>query len=185
MDACHRDLAPPCVEMSQSPDWRGRIWRAMLGRKERMKIAIGSDHAGFLYKEKIRDFLQERGHSVTDFGTHSEEVVDYPLFIRPVAEAVARHEFERGIVLGGSGNGEAIVANRVKGIRCALCWNEESARLGRQHNDANVISLGQRMVSIETALDIVKIWLETPFEGGRHQHRIELIDASATPEPKT
>jgi ribose 5-phosphate isomerase B len=150
-----------------------------------MKIAIGSDHAGFLYKEKIRDFLQERGHSVTDFGAHSEEAVDYPVFIRPVAEAVARREFERGIVLGGSGNGEAIVANRVKGIRCALCWNEESARLGRQHNDANVISLGQRMVSIETALDIVKIWLETPFEGGRHQHRIELIDASATPESKT
>jgi len=150
-----------------------------------MKIAIGSDHAGFVYKEKIRDFLEERGHSVTDFGTYSEEAVDYPLFIRPVAEAVARHEFERGIVLGGSGNGEAIVANRVKGIRCALCWNEESARLGRQHNDANVISLGQRMINIETALDIVKIWLETPFEGGRHQHRIDLIDSSATPEPKT
>ena len=141
-----------------------------------MKIAIGSDHAGFQYKSKILDFLEELGHSVTDFGTHSDEPVDYPLFIRPVAEAVARGEFERGIVLGGSGNGEAIVANRVKGIRCALCWNEESARLGRQHNDANVISLGQRMISIETAFDIVRIWLETPFEGGRHQHRIELID---------
>ena len=102
--------------------------------------------------------------------------MDYPVFIRPVAEAVARREFERGIVLGGSGNGEAIVANRVKGIRCAVCWNEESARLGRQHNDANVISLGQRMISIETAFNIVKIWLETPFEGGRHQQRIELID---------
>src|SRR5215475_1605464 len=88
-----------------------------------MKIAIGSDHAGFFYKEKIRDFLEERGHTVTDFGTHSEQAVDYPLFIRPVAEAVGRHEFERGIVLGGSGNGEAIVANRVKGIRCPVCWN--------------------------------------------------------------
>jgi len=149
-----------------------------------MKIAIGSDHAGFLYKEKIRDFLRERGHSVTDFGTHSEEPVDYPLFIRPVAEAVARHEFERGIVLGGSGNGEAIVANRVKGIRCPVCWNAESARLGRQHNDANMISLGQRMMTLEMALEIMKIWLETPFEGGRHQHRIELIDSADSPESK-
>ena len=142
-----------------------------------MKIAIGSDHAGFRYKEQIRDLLEELGHSVTDFGTHSEEPVDYPRFIRPVAEAVGRKEFERGIVLGGSGNGEAIVANRVKGIRCALCWNEESARLARQHNDANMLSLGQRMVPIELALQIVRIWLETPFEGGRHQHRIDLIDA--------
>ena len=152
-----------------------------------MKIGIGSDHAGFLYKEKIRDFLEDLGHNVTDFGTHSEEPVDYPLFIAPVAAAVARHEFERGIVLGGSGNGEAIVANRFKGIRCAVCWNAESARLARQHNDANVISLGQRMMSGETALEIVRIWLETPFEGGRHQHRIELIDsstvASATASP--
>jgi ribose 5-phosphate isomerase B len=110
--------------------------------------------------------------------------VDYPLFIRPVAEAVARQEFERGIVLGGSGNGEAIVANRVKGIRCPVCWNAESARLGRQHNDANMISLGQRMMTLEMALDIVKIWLETPFEGGRHQHRIELIDSADSPESK-
>jgi ribose 5-phosphate isomerase B len=143
-----------------------------------MKIAIGSDHAGFQYKEKIREFLERQGHSVTDFGTHSEEPVDYPLFIRPVAEAVARGECDRGIVLGGSGNGEAMVANRVKGIRCALCWNADSARLGRQHNDANVLSLGQRMMTIETALQIVQIWLETPFEGGRHQRRIDLIDAA-------
>jgi ribose 5-phosphate isomerase B len=142
-----------------------------------MKIAIGSDHAGFQYKEKIRVFLAELGHSVTDFGTHSEEPVDYPLFIAPVASAVARHEFERGVILGGSGNGEAIVANRFKGIRAAVCWNVESARLGRRHNDANIISLGQRMMTPETALDIVRIWLETPFEGGRHQRRIELIDS--------
>jgi len=144
-----------------------------------MKIAIGSDHAGFQYKERIRDFLEELGHSVTDFGTRSEEPVDYPVFIAPVAAAVARHEFERGIVLGGSGNGEAIVANRFKGIRCAVCWNADSARLGRQHNDANIISLGQRMITAETALEIVRIWLETPFEGGRHQRRIELIDSPA------
>jgi ribose 5-phosphate isomerase B len=145
-----------------------------------MKIAIGSDHAGFQYKAKISELLQGLGHSVTDFGTHSEEPVDYPLFIRPVAEAVARGEFERGVVLGGSGNGEAIVANRVKGIRCALCWNVESARLGRQHNDANALSMGQRMVNPENALEIVRAWLETPFEGGRHQHRIELIDAASS-----
>jgi ribose 5-phosphate isomerase B len=142
-----------------------------------MKIAIGSDHAGFQYKERIRELLEGLGHSVTDFGTHSEEPVDYPLFIRPVAEAVARGEFERGVVLGGSGNGEAMVANRVMGIRCALCWNAESARLGRQHNNANVLSLGQRMMGLETALELVRIWLDTPFEGGRHQRRIELIDA--------
>jgi len=141
-----------------------------------MKIAIGSDHAGFRYKERIKQFLSELGHEVTDFGTHSEDPVDYPLFIRPVAEAVARGEHERGVVLGGSGNGEAMAANRIKTIRCALCWNTESARLARQHNDANMISLGQRMIIIESALEIVKTWLDTPFEGGRHQHRIELID---------
>jgi ribose 5-phosphate isomerase B len=141
-----------------------------------MNIAIGSDHAGFQYKERIREFLEGLGHTVRDFGTHSEEPVDYPLFIRPVAEAVARGEFERGVVLGGSGNGEAMVANRIKGIRCALCWNAESAKLGRQHNNANVLSLGQRMMSLETALELVRIWLDTPFEGGRHQRRIELID---------
>src|SRR5205809_2887309 len=131
-----------------------------------MRIAIGSDHAGFQYKEKIRDFLEELGHNVTDFGTHSEEPVDYPLFIRPVAEAVARREFERGIVLGGSGNGEAIVANKVKEIRCGLCWNIESAKLNRQHNDANMLSLGERMMTLESALGIVQVWLTTPFEGG-------------------
>ena len=144
-----------------------------------MRIGIGSDHAGFEYKEKIRALLEGLGHEVTDFGTHSSEPVDYPLFIRPVAEAVARGQCERGIVLGGSGNGEAIVANRVRGVRCALCWNQESARLGRQHNNANVLSMGQRMMSLETAYEIVRIWLDTPFEGGRHQHRIDLIDGKA------
>jgi ribose 5-phosphate isomerase B len=145
-----------------------------------MKIAIGSDHAGFRYKEKIRELLRSLGHDATDFGTHSEEPVDYPLFIRPVAEAVARGEFERGIVLGGSGNGEAIVSNRVKGIRCGLCWNVESARLNRQHNNGNVLSLGERMISLEVAQEIVRVWLATPFEGGRHQRRIDLIDAPLT-----
>jgi ribose 5-phosphate isomerase B len=142
-----------------------------------MKIAIGSDHAGFRYKEAIRAHLTDLGHEVTDLGTYSDEAVDYPLYIRPVAEAVACGDVERGIVLGGSGNGEAIVANRVRGVRCALCWNEESARLGRQHNNANVISLGERMMPLDLALRIVDIWLETPFEGGRHQGRIDMIDA--------
>ena len=141
-----------------------------------MKIGIGSDHAGYRYKEEIKKLLKKLGHEVQDFGTNSEMTVDYPAFIRPVAEAVAAGEVERGIVLGGSGNGEAIVANRVRGIRCALCWNEESARLGRQHNDANMISLGQRMMPSETALEIVRIWLDTPFEGGRHVRRIQMID---------
>jgi len=141
-----------------------------------MKIGIGSDHAGYRYKEEIKRHLAGLGHEVRDFGTDSEESVDYPVFIRPVAEAVAGGGLERGIVLGGSGNGEAMAANRVRGVRCALCWNAESARLGRQHNDANMISLGQRMMTLETALDIVRIWLETPFEGGRHVRRIQLLD---------
>lgn len=141
-----------------------------------MKIALGSDHAGFRYKEEIKRWLTERGHEVQDCGTHSEDPVDYPLFIRPAAEAVARGDSERAIVLGGSGNGEAMAANRIKGVRCALCWNEETARLGRQHNDANALSIGERMIPLETALEIVRIWLETPFEGGRHLRRIQLLD---------
>ena len=142
-----------------------------------MKIGIGSDHAGFHYKEEIRKFLAKLGHEVRDFGTFSDAQTDYPLFIRPVAEAVARGECERGIVLGGSGNGEAIVANRVRGIRCALCWNLESARLARQHNDANVLSLGERMIAEGDLMPIVETWLTTPFDGGRHLRRIQEIDA--------
>jgi ribose 5-phosphate isomerase B len=141
-----------------------------------MKIAIGSDHAGFEYKEKIKALLQELGHEVHDFGTSSTESVDYPLFIHPTAQAVADGECERGIVLGGSGNGEAMAANKVHGIRCALCWNEQTARWAREHNDANVLSIGQRTITEEMALTIVRIWLETPFEGGRHQRRIEQIE---------
>ncbi len=142
-----------------------------------MKIGIGSDHAGFQYKEQIRKLLAELGHDVTDVGTYSLAPVDYPLFIRPVAEGVARGEFERGIVLGGSGNGEAIVANRVRGIRCGVCWNEQLAIWNRAHNDANVLSIGQRTVSEAEALAIVKTWLATEFEGGRHLARINKIDA--------
>jgi len=141
-----------------------------------MKISIGSDHAGFEYKEKIKALLLGLGHEVKDFGTFSNAPVDYPLFIRPAAEAVANGEFDRGIVLGGSGNGEAIVANKVHGIRCALCWNVETARLAREHNDSNVLSLGQRMIPEELALEIVRVWLDTPFAGGRHARRIALIE---------
>ncbi|HEY1770791.1 MAG TPA: ribose 5-phosphate isomerase B [Chthoniobacterales bacterium] len=141
-----------------------------------MKIALGSDHAGFLYKEKIKALLPSLGHEPVDFGTDSTAPVDYPKFIRAAAEAVARGECERGIVLGGSGNGEAMAANKVRGIRCALCWNEETARLSRQHNDANVLSLGERMISEEMALAIVRIWLTTDFENGRHSRRIAELE---------
>ena len=141
-----------------------------------MKIALGTDHAGFDYKEAIKRQLVSQGHEVLDYGCHSTESCDYPQFIRPVAQAVARGECERGIVLGGSGNGETIVANRERGVRCGLCWNLDTARLCREHNDANVLSMGCRQVSLELALEIVNVWLTTPFEGGRHARRIAQID---------
>ena len=144
-----------------------------------MKIALASDHAGFDYKTALAQWLRDHGHEVRDFGTSSAEPVDYPDFIRPAAESVARGECERGIVLGGSGNGEAIVANKVPGVRCGLCWNEEVARLNRQHNDANVLSLGQRTITRDLALRIVEVWLATPFEGGRHLRRVQKIESHA------
>ena len=146
-----------------------------------MKIAIASDHAGYTYKEELKKFLEKQGHEVSDFGTDSEESCDYPLFIRPAAEAVGAGECERGIVLGGSGNGEAMAANRVLGVRCALCWDTRTAKLAREHNDANMISLGQRLVALDEALGIVKTWLKTEFEGGRHVRRIRLIDDPSAP----
>ena len=142
-----------------------------------MKIAIGSDHAGYQYKELLKQRLLVQGHDVQDFGTDSPEPVDYPRFILPVALAVSRGEAERGVVLGGSGNGEAIAANRVPGVRCTLCWSAESARLARAHNDSNCLSIGERMVTEDEALEILDIWLKTPFDGGRHAQRIALIDA--------
>ena len=141
-----------------------------------MRVAIGSDHAGVAYKAALVDLLRDLGHDVKDFGPSSEEPVDYPDYIRPVAEAVARGEFDRGVVLGGSGNGEAIVANKVRGVRCALCWDVTTARLARQHNDANMVAIGQRMIGIETARDIVRTFLATEFEGGRHARRIAKIE---------
>jgi ribose 5-phosphate isomerase B len=144
--------------------------------KRRFRIALGSDHAGFVYKEAIEAMLIAEGHAVHDFGTHSDEPCDYPDFVRPVALAVAGGEFDRGIVLGGSGNGEAMVANRVRGVRCGLCWNLQVAIWNRSHNDANALSLGQRTISEAEALAIVNVWLETEFEGGRHVARVRKID---------
>jgi ribose 5-phosphate isomerase B len=141
-----------------------------------MKIAIASDHAGFAYKEQITMLLTNLGHEVRDFGTSSADPVDYPAFIRPAAEAVARGECERGIVLGGSGNGEAIVANKVRGVRCALCWNRDTARWSREHNDANVLALGERTIPVEVAYEIVRVWLQTEFTGGRHAARVKAIE---------
>jgi ribose 5-phosphate isomerase B len=141
-----------------------------------MKIAIASDHAGFEYKEKIKKYLEKKGHEVTDFGTDSDERCDYPDFIAPAAGAVANGECERGIVLGGSGNGEAMAANRIRRVRCAVCWNTKSAKFASAHNNANMISLGQRMMPIKTAYAIIDTWLKTEFEGGRHIPRIEKLD---------
>ena len=141
-----------------------------------MKISLGTDHAGYRLKEKVKELLGTLGHEVKDFGTFDENPVDYPVFVRPAAQAVAGGECDRGIVFGGSGNGEAMVANKVRGVRCALCWSEESARLSREHNDANVLSLGERLIPEELALQIVRIWLTTPFEGGRHARRIAQLD---------
>jgi len=138
-----------------------------------MKISLGSDHAGFQYKQAIAEMLRTQGHEVIDCGTHSADSTDYPLWCIPAAEKVANGEANKGIVFGGSGNGEAIAANKVKGVRCAIAWSDDTARLGSEHNNANVLSIGERMVSLETAKRLVDIWLSTPFEGGRHLKRIE------------
>lgn len=142
-----------------------------------MTIAIGTDHAGFHLKEVLKRHLESKGVSVHDFGTNSDAAVDYPDFIRPAAQSVAKGESDLGIVLGGSGNGEAIVANKVKGVRCALCWSEETARLGKEHNNANVISIGARTVSEDLAIRIVDTWLAATFQAGRHLIRINKIEA--------
>ena len=142
-------------------------------------IAIGSDHAGFNYKEAIKAMLLADGHTVRDLGTYSAERCDYPDFCFPVARAISRGEVERGIVLGGSGNGEAMAANRVKGVRCGVCWSEQVAVWNRAHNDANCLSLGERTITQEEAFKIVRIWLATEFEGERHIPRIRKLDSMA------
>jgi ribose 5-phosphate isomerase B len=141
-----------------------------------MRLGVASDHAGFRYKTLVAQYLRSRGHDVRDFGTGSEEPVDYPDWIRPLAVAVAGGDVERGVVFGGSGNGEAMTANRVRGVRCAVAWNRESARLARAHNDANVLSIGQRLVPEAELLEIVETWMTTPFEAGRHIARIRKLD---------
>jgi ribose 5-phosphate isomerase B len=142
-----------------------------------MRIVVGGDHAGVILKADVARLLLELGHEVRDFGSNSAEPVDYPDYCIPVAEAVARGEADRGIIFGGTGNGEAISANKVMGIRCAVCHDVTTARLARQHNDANMISLGARIVGSEVAREIVRTFLTTPFEGGRHIPRIEKITA--------
>jgi ribose 5-phosphate isomerase B len=140
-----------------------------------MRIAMGSDHAGFLLKEDIKAFLIAEGHEVVDHGTDSEEPVDYPAFIAAAAHAVGNGECERGIVMGGSGQGEQIAANKVHGVRAALCHDLFLADLSRRHNDANVLSMGGRVVAPAYAREIVRVWLATEFEGGRHVARLEQI----------
>jgi ribose 5-phosphate isomerase B len=142
-----------------------------------VRIAIGSDHAGYPLKEDLKGVLKQEGHDVEDLGTHSEEPVDYPRYCAEVARAVVNGGAERGIVLGGSGQGEQIAANKVDGARAALCNDLYTARLSRQHNDANVLSIGARIVAPQLAHEILKLWLETPFEGGRHVPRLEQIAA--------
>ena len=140
-----------------------------------MKIAVGSDHAGFPLKERIKEFILEEGHEVIDFGTTSEESTHYPLFARDVSLAVQSGEADRGILVCGTGIGMSITANKFRGIRAALCFNEYMARMSRLHNDANVLCLGDRVIGEDLALAIVEVWLKTPFEGGRHAKRVELI----------
>jgi ribose 5-phosphate isomerase B len=144
------------------------------------RIALGADHAGFPMKEAIKAYLEKRDYEIVDFGTASEAAVDYPDYCRPAAESVARGDCDFGVVFGGSGNGEAMVANKVSGIRCGVCWNVESARLTKEHNNANVIALGGRMVSTAEGVAIVDAWLNATFQSGRHQQRIEKIEPNYT-----
>lgn len=140
-----------------------------------MKIAIGSDHAGFAYKEKIKEFLTTQGYEVQDFGTLSTDSVDYPDFAHPTSAAVEKGEVKFGILICGSGQGVNMTANKHQGVRSALCWNTDLARLSRMHNNANVIALPARFVAVEYAIEMVDVFLNTEFEGGRHQNRVNKI----------
>ena len=143
-----------------------------------MKIAIASDHAGFDMKEHVKKELKEKGFEVKDFGTHSRDSVDYPDYVHPLVSAVQKGEFEHGILLCGSGNGMAMAANRHPGIRAALCWTVEISRLAREHNDANVLCIPARYLDNSTADKMVDEFINTRFEGGRHQKRVEKIETS-------
>jgi ribose 5-phosphate isomerase B len=140
-----------------------------------VRIAIGADHAGFMLKEHLKRTLTRLGHTVEDHGTDSEAAVDYPPICVAVGRAVTEGRAERGIVVGGSGQGEQIAANKVAGVRAALCNDLYTARLSRAHNDANVLSIGGRIVAFGLADEILALWLSTPFEGGRHQRRLDQI----------
>jgi ribose 5-phosphate isomerase B len=146
-----------------------------------LTVSIGTDHAGFPLKAPIIALLQSRGHTVLDCGCDSDASCDYPDFIRPAAEAIASGRADCGIVLGGSGNGEAIVANKVPGVRCGLCWDLWSARMTKEHNNANCIAIGARPVGEALALEIVATWLDAQFEGGRHARRVAKIEAPVKP----
>ncbi len=141
-----------------------------------MKIAIGSDHAGFEYKEAIKNHLTSKGYEVLDKGTFSKESTDYPIYAKAVAEEVSSGNVDKGIVICGTGIGVSITANKVPGVRAALCTNEFMARLARQHNDANVIAVGARVIGLEHAIAIIETFLNTSFEGGRHERRVHLIE---------
>lgn len=142
-----------------------------------MKIAIASDHGGFALKQQIMEYLASLGYEYKDFGCYTADSMDYPDIAFPTAQAVASGEFERGILICGTGIGVSICANKVKGIRCALCSDVVSAELTRQHNDSNVLAMGGRIIGVEVAKAIVKTWLATEFTGGRHQRRIDKISA--------
>ena len=141
-----------------------------------MKISIGSDHAGFAYKEEIKKYLEKKGHEVVDVGTYSLDSCDYPLFGRPAAELVAKKEVDYGIVVCSSGEGIMMTANKVKGVRCGLAYNDDVARLIRQHNNANMIGFGANFMKLEDVLRRIDIFLSTEFEGGRHERRVSEIE---------
>lgn len=142
---------------------------------ENKKIAIGADHAGFELKEKIKELLKELSFEVVDFGTYSSDSVDYPLIAKDVATAVKKKDPDRGILICGTGIGMSVAANKIKGIIATNCYDADTARLSRQHNNSNILTLGGRMISFDKAKEILKAWLETDFEGGRHQRRVQEI----------
>ena len=142
-----------------------------------MKLAIASDHGGYQLKEEIKAYLETRGIEVLDLGTNSEESVDYPQFGYACGEAVASGKADRGIVCCGTGIGISIAANKVQGIRCSLCTDTNMAELTRKHNDSNMLALGGRTTEVKTALEITEVWLNTEFEGGRHQRRVDMLNS--------
>ncbi len=139
-------------------------------------VSLGTDHAGYRHKEAVKAGLEADGHTVRDYGAYSDESSDYPDFVRPAAEAIVQGEADYAIVFGGSGNGEAIVANKVKGVRCGLCWDEWAVDMTRRHNNANAMALGSRVVSEEQAVAFARQFLATPFDGGRHERRVNKIE---------